>query len=387
MSFSSRNVGGKWLHVKIDNETRLLPMLRKQYPRQVKKAWSGTVFIRGQEQNILFASTVEQTLPSSSASFSSTSSSSSAFSSFTSDVSITFASSKPKLVVSADDCLNVAAKYDHPLVLVFGSDRFPNGGYHRGVSNAQDEHVTYCCPIYHSIVKQVFDEIRNKQDNEERRGPWLKDSECIYTPGVLVCRTSDLKEKSDFNQEVNLLYQAAIRNPVLNRERMDYANAHTTSIAEDKIRTQFRVARRFKHRNLILGAFGCGCFNNPVKKTIDMYLAICDEAEFQSCFDCLDFAMLDAGYNYSIFVKAVNAFSFTKTLSTVDNHHQHEHQTSQQTFSLLNIDASSSQTAVVENVNAVDTSFTATSLLSKNQKRRLREKERKMHGNTTHRKD
>ncbi len=58
-----------------------------------------------------------------------------------------------------------------------------------------------------------------------------------------------------------------------------------------KILNQLRVAKKYRQKNLVLGAFGCGCFANDPFFIAEVYHAAINEYEFQGCFDTIAFAI------------------------------------------------------------------------------------------------
>ena len=51
-------------------------------------------------------------------------------------------------------------------------------------------------------------------------------------------------------------------------------------MTKDKMRLSLRIAAIHKHRELILGALGCGAFGNPVEDVVDCWLEVLTENEF-----------------------------------------------------------------------------------------------------------
>ena len=84
-----------------------------------------------------------------------------------------------------------------------------------------------------------------------------------------------------------------------------------------KIINQFRTAKLHGQRNLVLGAFGCGAFQNSPTTIAEMYCAVLNEYEFQGCFDTIYFAITDHlnSENYAAFS---NIFSSVKIKTVHD---------------------------------------------------------------------
>lgn len=76
-----------------------------------------------------------------------------------------------------------------------------------------------------------------------------------------------------------------------------------------KMRVILRSAIRNRHRNLVLGAFGCGAFANPPEEVAGMWASVLQESEFQAgWFENIVFAVLDtAGSdNFRVFESALD---------------------------------------------------------------------------------
>ena len=59
------------------------------------------------------------------------------------------------------------------------------------------------------------------------------------------------------------------------------------------IRMVLAIARENKHRNLLLGAWGCGVFKNDPNMVADAFGAWLESPTFQGCFDRVVFAVYD----------------------------------------------------------------------------------------------
>ncbi len=81
-----------------------------------------------------------------------------------------------------------------------------------------------------------------------------------------------------------------------------------------KILNQLRVAKRHQQRNLVLGAFGCGCFYNDPAFIAEVYHAVIHEYEFQGCFDHIIFAIKSPAMsdNFSAFEREFSGYKRPK---------------------------------------------------------------------------
>lgn len=74
---------------------------------------------------------------------------------------------------------------------------------------------------------------------------------------------------------------AALRDPPLTETLPpDFKFAEDKKLTLDKIRLLLRIAALEGHSRLVLGALGCGAFNNPREKMAECFLEVFREPEF-----------------------------------------------------------------------------------------------------------
>lgn len=97
----------------------------------------------------------------------------------------------------------------------------------------------------------------------------------------------DLRPHSSERAALNLPCSGPINAEVLN-DNEPYMNGMKT-----KIRNMLRIMSLKGHLYLVLGALGCGAFNNPPEVVSKLFLEIFREPEFQGRFERVDFAILN----------------------------------------------------------------------------------------------
>ena len=182
-------------------------------------------------------------------------------------------------------------------VLNFASATNPGGGVTRG-SSAQEESLCRCSTLY-PVLNTPFLWSQYYSVNREARNPLYTDS-LIYSPGVVVCKTDELfPERMDERDwvEVDVLTCAA---PNL-RQRPGNAYNHDDSEAvaitpeellnlhKSRGRHILTVAASKGVDAIILGAFGCGAFQNDPFIVAEAYKAIL--GEFRGYFSMIEFAI------------------------------------------------------------------------------------------------
>ena len=171
------------------------------------------------------------------------------------------------------------------------------GGFKHGAL-AQEEALCYRTSLYRTLKIKHYP---------------LGNLEGIYSPNVLVIRESmkdghgllDLREPKHL-PVISVVSVAAICQPKIDTDaqgRKTYANVADQKLMEGKIRLILRMAIRYKHTQVVLGAFGCGAFGNPRNEVSAMFKAVLGEKGFQGgWFEDVVFAVLeDAGGNFKVF--------------------------------------------------------------------------------------
>lgn len=174
------------------------------------------------------------------------------------------------------DTLNMAMEYVNggynPLVLNMASSFRPGGGVKNG-KTAQEEEI-----FRRSNCHQVL-------PNE-----WypLDDKDVIYSPSVTVCKdSSDKNYKNIKNVSMSMIAVAAIRNPRLNNDKYVHEDYH---LMYDKIEAIFKVGILNGHDSLVLGALGCGAYNNPPSEVSNIFkILLC---KYKKYFKRIGFAIL-----------------------------------------------------------------------------------------------
>lgn len=198
------------------------------------------------------------------------------------------------------DCLAVAkefvdAKIGKVAVLNMASRTSPGGGVISG-AGAQEEYLFRCSDYYKSLYQYVdyaaqYDVDRNK----EYSYPMDRDFGGCYSPNVTVFRGVE-EEGYPFLAEpwqVNFIAVAA-----LNRPETVYLSDGSLRLvddlvipAKDKIRTIFNIAIDNDVQVLVLGAFGCGAYQNPPVHIAQLFKEILAEPEYKNAFKKVVFAI------------------------------------------------------------------------------------------------
>ncbi|KAI4245465.1 MAG: hypothetical protein L6R40_002526 [Gallowayella cf. fulva] len=194
------------------------------------------------------------------------------------------------------------------LVLNMANAKWAGGGWMQG-ARAQEEAICYRSSLYLSLKHQYYP---------------MADRAAIYSPRVVVIRDSlershrllDLSRPDDL-PIVSVVSMAAVRDPPTVRKVGDgeerYARAADRELMRAKIRMVLRVAAAKGHRQLVLGALGCGAFGNPRGEVADLWKEVFLETEFSGgWWKDVVFAVLDssndqdADTNYGVFFRGLH---------------------------------------------------------------------------------
>ena len=180
-----------------------------------------------------------------------------------------------KVVVSKKRTYEAAAGYkgQHVAVHNFASASNPGGGVVNGAS-AQEECLCRCSELYFNLnTRAMWDGFY--QPHRDAHDP-IHNDDIIYTPGVTVFKTDtampELMPESDW-YDVDVITCAApnLRNQPSNKYNTGDGNKQTVmkdkdllALHEKRLRRILEVALSEGCDTIILGAFGCGAFqNNP----------------------------------------------------------------------------------------------------------------------------
>jgi uncharacterized protein (TIGR02452 family) len=171
-------------------------------------------------------------------------------------------------------------------VLNFASARNPGGGYLNG-AQAQEEALCRGSALY-TCVREASDFYAAHRADPS---PFYSDR-VILSPGVPVFR-DDRGRLLDVPYEAGFLTAAAPNAGVIARRSPDGTERIAAALGVRAERV-LEVAAAGGHRQLVLGAWGCGVFRNePADVARAFAAALLDGGRFAGWFDRVVFAVLD----------------------------------------------------------------------------------------------
>lgn len=182
-------------------------------------------------------------------------------------------------------------------VLNFASATNPGGGVKTG-AGAQEECLCRCSTLYPTLNQQwLWDQYY--LPNREADDP-LHTDVCIYTPNVVICKTDEsvprrLPEEQFVTVDVLTCAAPNLRRTPGNRHNPDASRAASVTRKQlfdlhvKRAKHVLHVAAANRVDCLVLGAFGCGAFENDPNVVARAYAAALEE--YRHYFDTIEFAI------------------------------------------------------------------------------------------------
>ena len=205
------------------------------------------------------------------------------------------------VMVEQNDCLVAAERLVKegysPVMLNFASAGHPGGGVESG-ARAQEETICRRSTLTRSIYSYdtAYSAKYGYALQPGEHYPITTQFSAIYSPDVTVFRKGRNCELMEEPYNVAIVTCAALnlngKYPIrLTRDGKMPQNA--VDITRNKIRTVFRIALKYGHDSLVLGAFGCGAFRNPPAEIAKIFHEVIEEPEFKNKFRLITFSIIE----------------------------------------------------------------------------------------------
>jgi len=195
-------------------------------------------------------------------------------------------------------------------VLNFASATNPGGGVVNG-SSAQEECLCRCSTLYPALNRASLWE--GYYSVNRAAGNVLHTDACIYTPRIVICKTdTDYPERMPQNEwvTVDVISCAAPNLRKLPNNQYNPENGQAVVIPdkelqrihEQRARAILAVAAEHGADILVLGAFGCGAFQNDPRVVAKAYAEVLKDC--RRYFDLIEFAIYCRSFeteNYDVF--------------------------------------------------------------------------------------
>lgn len=184
---------------------------------------------------------------------------------------------------------DLASRGLKPCGLNFASHRTPGGGFLRG-AKAQEEDLCRQSTLYASLIRDEAKPLYVSQAQTGQRP-------ALYSPDVVFVKNAQGWLPEPFT--AGMITMAAP-----NQSAMTHAQqAHLRSTFEERWKMVLGIAANHGHRNLVLGAWGCGIFGNDPCLVAETFLTAA--AGFDGFFDEIVFAIPDANSMNHLLMKGV----------------------------------------------------------------------------------
>lgn len=183
----------------------------------------------------------------------------------------------PKIKVVEKDTLDACKEFNNPFVLIFASAKKPGGGVQNG-ANAQEEAV-----FRKSNLSKIISDLTPLYPLDYNTTDIIYVKNCEY-----------VIDENENKLESPIKFSAGII-PALNMNVFSGSNLDFEIITYNKIVSVLNCARDNGHKNIVLGAFGCGVFNNDPEIVAELF------SQILPCYDFENVVFAVLGNNYITF--------------------------------------------------------------------------------------
>lgn len=210
---------------------------------------------------------------------------------------------KAKVVVSNKRSLEASRGYQDKKVCVlnFASASNPGGGVESG-SNAQEEAICRCSTLF-PCISDVRSKFHDKHKSELRTNQMtaLYNDDCIYTPDIVVFKTDTSHPElmcERYWYTVDIISCAApnlrsrpsnAMNPNSGNKVVSVKPSELLELHMKRVRRILDIAKANDEEVMILGAFGCGAFQNPPEVVAEAMVRVVKEYLYN--FEVIEFAV------------------------------------------------------------------------------------------------
>jgi len=205
----------------------------------------------------------------------------------------------------------------NPCVLNLASRHNPGGGVING-AGAQEENIFRRTNLFLSLYQ--FATYANEYGIKKHLKSYPLDTNTkgIYSADITIFRGSEKNGycllKKPYN--VSIVTVPAISKPELvEKNGKLYIADNLVEPTKEKIRTILRIAGKYKHDCLVLGAFGCGAFANPPNHIAELFRCVFFEEEFVSKFKSVVFSIFEDNNSYKEHNPNGNVLPFQEVFS------------------------------------------------------------------------
>lgn len=177
------------------------------------------------------------------------------------------------------------------VVLNMASGTRAGGGVDTG-SRAQEEEICRRTTLLRSLYPMSLSKYWEFDEPEPDKWKYpIKTYGGIYTAGVIVFKSAISYNYMDRPFTISVISVSAVKRPTVKKDGM--MTEQDATMMKGKIRAILRLAYRYHHTKLVLGAFGCGSYRCPPRHVATLFKEVLREKEFANCFEEICFAILE----------------------------------------------------------------------------------------------
>ena len=188
-----------------------------------------------------------------------------------------------RISVENIDVLEMALRLDNPLVLNFANAHFAGGGFYL-CANAQEESICRRSTLYASLKSPEAKKFYRENNLHIRRA---EADTLVYSPNVIVFRN----ERCELLKEPRMVSVVSAAAPNRRALGVFLGRRALESVFERRVRMILELALRKGHRNLVLGAWGCGAFGNSPVLVAACFRKVLVDERYADRFDFVGFAI------------------------------------------------------------------------------------------------
>ncbi len=190
---------------------------------------------------------------------------------------------------------------ENPFVLNFASAKNPGGGF-LGGAQAQEESLARSSALYPCLTANF-----EMYEYNRREGSCLYSDWMIYSPKTPVFRNDDGSLiKTPYL--VSFMTSPAVNDGVIKQKEAKNIEK-IESVNKERARKFLWLANKEKHKTLILGAWGCGVFQNDPKMIALVFNELL-QGEFANCFERVIMAIYDKTQTKKVYNAFAEVFKF-----------------------------------------------------------------------------
>ncbi len=190
-------------------------------------------------------------------------------------------------------------KHENPFVLNFASAKNPGGGF-LGGAQAQEESLARSSSLYPCLTANFEMYEYNRRGTSCLYSDWM-----IYSPKVPVFRNDD-GSLIQTPYLVSFITSPAVNAGVVKQKEPKNVDKIET-VNKERARKFLWIANKEKHKTLILGAWGCGVFQNDSNMIARIFAELL-EGEFENCFERVIMAIYDKTPTQKVYQAFVEVF-------------------------------------------------------------------------------